>query len=188
MRRTALLGGLLGTLLLATIPSATAEPSGSFPISGRGFELAFFGQFSPTAFTTVRGLILLDGTLAGTVTRAGGQTQTVTGVAARLPLRSVQATCQPPAVTIVTGSTVTLVPSGEPSLDDAIVLEGVTLTRPVNPADTVAVAQVCALAGMLAEHPTAPNPTWASETAQALNDLGGSWELVATKPTTPLAI
>jgi hypothetical protein len=188
MRRAALLGGLLSILLLATTASAGAEPSGSFPISGRGFELTFVGQFSPTAFTTERGLILLDGRLEGTVTRPGGQTQTVTGVAARLPLRSVQATCEPPTVTIVTGPTATLVPSGEPSLDDVIVLEGVTLTRPVDPADSTAVAQVCALAGMLEEHPTAPNPRWASETAQALNDLGGSWELVATTPTTRLAV
>jgi hypothetical protein len=188
MRRIALLGGLLATLLLATIPTASAEPSGSFPISGRGFELTFVGQFSPTAFTTERGLVLLDGTLEGTVTRPGGQTQTVTGLAARLPLRSVQATCEPPTVTIVTGPTATLVPSGEPSLDDVIVLKGVTLTRTVDPADSTAVAQVCALASMLEEHPTAPNPRWASEIAQALNDLGGTWELVATQPTTPLAI
>jgi hypothetical protein len=188
MRRAALLGGLLSILLLATTASAGAEPSGSFPISGRGFELTFVGQFSPTAFTTERGLILLDGKLEGTVTRPGGQTQTVTGVAARLPLRSVQATCQPPAVTIVTGPTVIVVPGGEPSLDDVIVLEGVTLTRPVDPADSTAVAQVCALASMLEQHPTAPNPTWASETAQALNDLGGSWELVATQAAARLAV
>lgn len=188
MRRAALLGGLFATLLVATTAGAGAEPSGSFPIRGRGFEVTFVGQFSPTAFTTERGLVLLDGTLAGTVTRPGGQTQTVTGVAARLPLRSVQATCQPPTVTIVTGPTATVVPSGEPSLDDVIVLEGVTLTRPVDPADSTAVTQVCALAGMLEDHPTAPNPKWASQIAQALNDLGGSWEVVAATPTTPLAI
>jgi hypothetical protein len=106
----------------------------------------------------VRGLVLLEGTVA----RPGGQIQTVTGVAARLPLRSVQATCQPPAVTIVTGPTSSLIPIGEPSLDVVIVLEGVTLTRPVDPADKAAAAQLCALAGMLEEHPNGPNPTWAS--------------------------
>ena len=106
-------------------------------------------------------------------------------MAARLPLRSVQATCQPPALTIVTAPTATLVPGAEPSRDDVIILEGVTLTRPVDPADTAAVTQACALASLLEAHPTSPNPSWASEIAKALNDLDGTWELVATQPTTP---
>lgn len=188
MSRVAHLGGLPASLPAATTASAGAQPSGSFPISGRGFQLTLVGQFTPTAFTTQRGLILRDGTLAGTVTRPGGQTQTMTGLAARLPLRSMQATCQPATVTIVTAPTTVLVLSTEPSFDDMVFLEGVTLTRPVDPADTGAVAEVCALATMLGEHPANPNPKRASEVAQALNDLGGSWELVATEPTTPLAI
>jgi hypothetical protein len=187
MRRAALLGGLLATLPAATTASASAPPSGSFPISGRGFQLTFAGQFGPTAFTTERGLVLLEGTLAGTVTRPGGQTQTVTSLAAQLPLRSVQATCQPPTLTIVTAPTATLVPGAEPSPDD-VILEGVTLTRPVDPADTAAVTEVCALASLLEAHPTSPNPSWASEIAKALNDLDGTWELVATQPKTPRAI
>jgi hypothetical protein len=187
MSRIALLGGLLATLPAATTASASAPPSSSFPISGGGFQLTFVGQFSPTAFTTERGLVLLEGTLAGTVTRDEGRTQTVTGVAARLPLRSVQATCRPPTLTTVTAPTATLVPGAEPSPDDDIILEGVTLTRPVDPADTGAVPQVCTLASMLEAHPTSPNPNWASKVAKALNDLGGSWKLVATQPTAPLA-
>jgi hypothetical protein len=183
MRRVALPGGLPAV----TTANAGAQPSGSFPISGRGFQLTLVGQFTPTAFTAQRGPILWDGTLAGTVTRSSGQTQTVTGLAGRLPLRSVQATCQPATVTIVTAPTTVLVFSTEPSFDDLVFLEGVTLTRPVDPADTGAVAEVCALASMLGEH-RQPQPRWASEVAQALNDLGGSWEPVATKPTTPLAI
>ena len=188
MRCVAMLGGLLATVPAATAASAGAQPSGSFPIGGRGFELGLVGQFSPTAFTTQRGLILLDGTLEGTVTRPGEQTQTVTGLAARLPLRTVQATCQPPTVTIVTAPTTALVSGTQPLLDAAVFVEGVTLTRPVDPADTGAVTQVCGLASMPGEHSSSPNPKWASEVAQALNDLGGSWKLVATEPTTPLAI
>jgi hypothetical protein len=179
MRRAALFGGLLATLPAATTASASAPPSGSFPVGGRGFQLTFVGQFSPTAFTSKRGLVLLEGTLAGTLTRPGGHTQTVSGVAARLPLRSVQATCQPPSLTIVTAPIATLVPGGEPSPDD-VILEGVTLTRPVDPVDTGAVTWVCALASMLEGRPTSPDPSWASKVANALNDLGGSWELVAT--------
>jgi hypothetical protein len=105
MRRVALPGGLPAV----TTANAGAQPSGSFPISGRGFQLTLVGQFTPTAFTTQRGLILRDGTLAGTVTRPSGQTQTMTGLAGRLPLRSVQATCQPATVTIVTAPTTALV-------------------------------------------------------------------------------
>jgi hypothetical protein len=185
MSRIALFGGLLATLPAATTGSTSAPPTGSFPISGHGFQLTFVGQFSPTTFTTERGLNLLEGTLAGTVTRAGEQTQTVTGVAARLPLRSLQATCQPPILAIVTAPTATLVPGAEPSPDD-VILEGVILTRPVDPADTGAVTQVCALASMLEEYPSGRNPSWVSEIAKALNDLGGSWELVAAQPTAPL--
>jgi hypothetical protein len=187
MSRIALLGGLLATLPAATTARASAPPSGGFPVSGRGFQLTFVGQFSPAAFTTERGLVLVVGTLAGTVTRDEGRTQTVTGVAARLPLRSVQATCQPPTLTTVTAPTATLVPRAEPSPDDDLILEGVYLTRPVDPADTGAVPQVCTLASMLEAHPTSPNPNWASKVAKALNDLGGPWELVVSQPTAPLA-
>jgi hypothetical protein len=188
MSHVVLPGGLLATVPAATTASAGGQPSGGFPISGRGFQLSLVVQFTPTAFTTQRGLVLRDGTLTGTGTRPSGQTQTMTAVAARLPLRSVQATCQPPTVTITTAPTTVLVSSTEPSFDDMVFLEGVTLTRPVDPADTGAVAEVCALASMLEVHPASPNPKWASEIAQSLNDLGGSWELVATEPTTPLVI
>jgi hypothetical protein len=188
MRCVALLGGLLATLPAATSAKAGAQPSGSFPISGRGLQLTLGGHFRPTAFTTERGLVLLDGTLAGTVTRPGGETQTVTGLATRLPLRSMQATCQPPTVTIVTAPTTALVSGTQPLLDAAVFLGGVTLTRHVDLADTGAVAQVCALASMLGEHPASPNPKWASEVAQALNDLGGSWELITADSTASLAI
>jgi hypothetical protein len=186
MRRGALLGGLLAALPAATTASASAPPSGSFPIGGRGFQLTFVGQFSPTAFTTERGLVLLEGTLAGTLSPPRGADQAVRGMAARLPQRSVQATCQPPNLKIVTAPTATLIPGSEPSPDD-VILEGVTLTRPVDPVDTDAVTQVCALASILEARPTRPDPSWASEIAKALNDLGGSWELVATQPTAPLA-
>jgi hypothetical protein len=69
MRRVALPGGLPAV----TTANAGAQPSGSFPISGRGFQLTLVGQFTPTAFTAQRGPILWDGTLAGTVPAPAGR-------------------------------------------------------------------------------------------------------------------
>jgi hypothetical protein len=81
-------------------------------------------------------------------------------------------TCQPPQVSVTTQATSIPVPGF-----DNLTLERVTLLRPVDPADTALVDQVCQAAADLANQPAKRRGKRLAEAADALNALGGTWQL-----------
>jgi hypothetical protein len=68
-----------------------------------------------------------------------------------------------------------------PGFDD-ITLERLTLLRPVDPADTALVDQVCQAVDDLASQPGKLRGKRLAEAVDALNALGGTWQLEPAQP------
>jgi hypothetical protein len=100
-------------------------------------------------------------------------------LAVQLPLDEVVATCQPPQVTITTQATSIPIPG----FDD-ITLGRLTLLRTVDPADTALIDQVCQAVDDLANQPGKRKGKRLAEAADALNALGGTWQLAPVEPPT----
>jgi hypothetical protein len=94
-------------------------------------------------------------------------------------LDEVVATCQPPQVTITTQTSSIPIPG----FDD-ITLDHLTLLRPVDPADTALVDQVCQAVDDLTTQPGKRKGKRLTEAADALNALGGTWQLAPVEPPT----
>jgi hypothetical protein len=166
--------------LLAVMGSAGAAPGGTVPIAGGSAELSFAGTFTVTGFAALDKQLSLEGTLNGPLSSSnGGVEADFSDLPVQLPVDAVEPTCEPPQVTIETGATSAPIPGF-----DAITLEGVALLRPIDPADTSLAEQVCQIANDFARHDKLKAKRLA-EAVDALNALGGTWELAPVNaPTT----
>ena len=94
-----------------------------------------------------------------------------------LVLDDITPTCEPPQVTITTQAT----PVPVPGFGD-LTLESVTLVRSVDPADTTLVDQVCQAAADLANQSGKLRGKRLAQVVDALNALGGTWQLAPAQP------
>jgi hypothetical protein len=102
------------------------------------------------------------------------------GTAAQVLVARRHGAGQPPQVTITTQATSIQIPGF-----DEITLERLTLLRSVGPADTTLVEQVCQAADDLGDQPGKLRGKRLAEVVNALNALGGTWQLAPSQaPTT----
>jgi hypothetical protein len=172
MKRSLFLVACLATLLATVMSSAGAAPGGAVPIVGGSTELSFTGTFTLTGFAAQDKQLHLEGTLNGPLaTSNGGIEADLSDLPAQLPVDTIDSTCQPPQVTIATEATTVAIPGF-----DGITLEPLTLLRPVDPADTALVEQVCQVAND-ADHHGKLKGKRLTEAVDALNAFGGTWQL-----------
>ena len=171
----------VAAVLLAVMASAGAAPSGVVPITGASTELSFTGTLTVTGFGVLNKQLSLEGTLNGPLSSSNaGVEADLSDLPVHIVLDGVAPTCQPPQVTITTQ--VTSVPI--PGFDD-ITLDSLTLLRPVDPADTTLVDQICQAADDLSNQPGKLRGKRLAEAVDALNALGGTWQLAPSQaPTT----
>jgi hypothetical protein len=180
MKRSLFVAACLAVLLTVVMTSAGAAPGGTVPIAGASAELSFTGTFTVTGFATLDKQLSLEGTLNGPLSSSnGGVEADLSGLPAQLLVDTIDPSCQPPQVTLVTEATPVALPGF-----DTITLEGLSLLRPVDPADTALVGQVCQVANDLVQHGKLKGKRLA-EAVDALNALGGTWQLAPVQtPTT----
>ena len=168
----------VAAVLLAVMASAGAAPGGDVPIAGGSAELSFTGTLTVTGFGVADRQPALEGTLNGPLTSSNaGIEADLSDLAVQLVLDDITPACQPPQVTVTTQ--VTLVPI--PGFGD-LSLDSVTLVRPVDPADTTLVEQVCQAAEDLANQPSKLRGRRLADAVDALNALGGTWQLAPGQP------
>jgi hypothetical protein len=170
MRRAVLVVACLAAGLTLAMTSAGAAPGGTVPVGGSGPELSFSGTLTLTGFTAVDKQVALQGILNGPLTSSGGVAVDVSDLPVELPLDSLTATCEPPEVRVVSAATAVPIVGFDP-----VTLDSLALRRPVDPADTALVDQVCAAAGELQDHGKLKGRRLA-DAVDALNALGGTWE------------
>jgi hypothetical protein len=174
MKRSLFLAACLVALLSLAMTSAGADPSGTVPVAGGSAELSFTGTFTVTRFVAEGRQLRLEGTLNGPLSSSnGGVEADLSDLVAQLPVGTVEPVCEPPQVTVTTEAATVTVPGFE-----AITLEGLALVRTVDPADTILASQVCEIAGDLDAH-TKLKGRRLAEAVDALNALGGTWQLSA---------
>jgi hypothetical protein len=172
MKRSLVLVACLATLLSVVMSSAGAAPSGTVPIAGSSTELSFTGTFTVTGFAAQDKQLTLQGTLNGPLaTSNGGIEADLSDLPAQLQVDGADPTCQPPQVTVTTAATTVAIPGF-----DAITLEPLTLLRPVDPADTALAEQLCQVANDADRHGKLKGKRL-TDTVDALNTLGGTWQL-----------
>ena len=180
MIRIVLVAACLAAGLTLAMTSAGAAPGGTVPVAGSGPELSFTGTLTVTGFTEVDKQLSLEGTLNGPLSSSNaGVEADLSDLPVQLPLEDVTPTCQPPQVTITIQ--VTSVPI--PGFGD-LTLESLTLLRPVDPADTALVDQICQAADDLGDQPGKLKGKRLTEAVDALNALGGTWQLAPSQPPT----
>jgi hypothetical protein len=168
----------VAAVLLAVMASAGAAPGGVVPIAGGSTELSFTGTLTVTGFGVLHKQPSLEGTLNGPLSSSNaGVEADLSDLPVQLPLDDIAPTCQPPQVTIATQVT----PVPVPGFGD-LTLQSVTLVRPVDPADTTLVDQVCQAADDLANQPGRLKGRRLAEAVDALNALGGTWQLAPSQP------
>jgi hypothetical protein len=170
MRRAVLVVACLAAGLTLAMTSAGATPGGTVPVAGSGPELSFSGTLTVSGFAVLGRQVALEGTLNGPLTSSGGVTVDLSDLPVQLPLDSLAATCEPPEVAVATAATTVPILGFDP-----ITLDGLGLRRPVDPADTALVEQVCAAAAELQGHGKLKGRRLA-DAVDALNALGGTWE------------
>ena len=172
MKRSLFLVACLAVLLAVVMSSAGAAPSGTVPIAGGGTELSFAGTFAVTGFAAQDKQLILQGTLNGPLASSnGGIEADLSDLPAQLQVDTVDPTCEPPQVTVVTSVTTVAIPGF-----DAITLERMALLRPVDPADTALVEQVCQVANDIDQHGKLKGKRL-TDAIDALNALGGTWQV-----------
>jgi hypothetical protein len=172
MRRSLFLVACLAALLTAVMSPAGAAPGGTVPVAGGTTELSFTGTFTVTGFAALDRQLQVTGTLNGPLSSSnGGIEADLSDLPAQLPVDTVDPSCDPPQVTIEVAAATVAVPGF-----DAIVLERLALVRPVDPADTALVEQLCQVAADLDQHGKLKGRRLA-EAVDALNALGGTWQL-----------
>ena len=170
----------VAAVLLAVMASAGAAPGGDVPVTAGSTELSFTGTLTITGFGVLNKQLSLEGTLNGPLSSSNAGVEVdLSDLAVQLPLDEVVATCQPPQVTITTQATSIPIPG----FDD-ITLERLTLLRTVDPADTALIDQVCQAVDDLANQPGKRKGKRLAEAADALNALGGTWQLAPVEPPT----
>ena len=174
MKRSLFLAASLVALLALAMTSAGADPAGTVPVAGGGSELSFTGTFTVTRFVAEDKQLQLQGTLDGPLSSSnGGVEADLSELPAQLPVDTVDLACQPSQVTVATASATVAIPGF-----GAITLEGLALVRPVDPADTALAEQVCQVASDIDGHSKLKGRRLA-EAVDALNALGGTWQLSA---------
>jgi hypothetical protein len=172
MKRSLFLVACLATLLAVVMSSAGAAPGGTVPITGGGAELSFTGTLTVTGFAAQDKQLTLQGALNGPLASSnGGIEADLSDLPAQLTVDTVDPACQPPQVTVATEATAVAIPGF-----DAITLERLTLLRPVDPADTALVEQVCQVANGIDQHGKLKGKRL-TDAVDALNALGGTWQL-----------
>ena len=172
MKRSLFLTACLAALLTLVMSSAGAAPSGSVPIAGGSTELSFSGTFTVTGFAAQDKQLTLQGTLNGPLASSnGGVEADLSDLPAQLVVDTVDPTCQPPQATVATEAATVAIPGFA-----AITLEPLTLLRPVDPADTALAEQVCQVANDADQHGKLKGKRL-TEAVEALNALGGTWQL-----------
>ena len=168
----------VAAVLLAVMASAGAAPGGTVPITAGSTELSFAGTLTVTGFGVLQRQPTLEGTLNGPLSSSnGGVEADLSDLPVELVLDDITATCQPPQVTVTTQATsVPILGFGD------LTLESVTLVRPVDPADTTLVDQVCQAAADLADQPGKLKGRRLTDAVDALNALGGTWQLAPGQP------
>jgi hypothetical protein len=174
MKRSLVLAASLVALLAVAMTSAGADPGGTVPVTGGSTELSFTGTFTVTRFVAEDKQLQLQGTLNGPLSSSnGGVEADLSDLPAQLPVEVVDPVCQPPQVTVATATATVAIPGF-----DAITLESLTLVRPVDPADTALAEQVCQVASDIDAHGKLKGRRLA-DAVDALNALGGTWQLSA---------
>ena len=170
----------VAAVLLAVMASAGAAPSGVVPITGASTELSFTGTLTVTGLGVLHKQPSLEGTLNGPLSSSNaGVEADLSDLPVQLPLEDVTPTCQPPQVTITTQPTSVPIPGfGD------LTLESLTLLRPVDPADTALVDQICQAADDLGDQPGKLKGKRLAEAVDALNALSGTWQLAPSQPPT----
>jgi hypothetical protein len=168
----------VAAVLLAVMASAGAAPGGVVPVTAGSTELSFTGTLTVTGFGVLHKQPSLEGALNGPLSSSnGGVEADLSDLPVQLPLEDITATCQSPQVTITTQATSIPIPGFAD-----IALGSLTLVRPVDPADTALVDQVCQAADDLDNQPGKLKGRRLAEAVDALNALGGTWQLVAGQP------
>jgi hypothetical protein len=176
MKRSLFLVVCLAALLAMVMSSAGAAPGGTVPITGGGAELSFTGTLTVTGFAAQNRQLTLEGTLNGPLASSnGGIEADLSDLPAQLQVDTVDPVCQPPQVTVATRATSVAIPGF-----DAITLERLTILRPVDPADTALVEQLCQVANDIDQHGKLKGK-FLNEAVDALNALGGTWQLAPSQ-------
>lgn len=172
MKRSLFLVACLAALLGLVMSSAGAAPGGTVPIAGASTELSFTGSFTVTGFAAEDKQLGLAGTLKGPLSSAnGGIEADLSDLPVQLEVDTVDPTCDPPQVVIgIQATSVVLLGFG------TITLEPLNLVRPVDPADTALVEQVCQVASDIDQHGKLKGKRL-TDAVDALNALGGTWQL-----------
>ena len=172
MKRSLFLVACLATMLTVVMSPAGAAPSGTVPIAGGSTELSFAGTFTVTGFAAQAKQLTLQGTLNGPLSSSnGGVEADLSDLPVQLQVDTVEPTCEPPKVGVGIEPTTLAIPGF-----DAITLEPLTLLRPVDPADTALAEQVCQVANDADQHGKLKGKRL-TEAVDALNALGGTWQL-----------
>jgi hypothetical protein len=172
MKRSLFLVACLAVLLAVVMSSAGAAPSGTVPIAGGGAELSFTGTLTVTGFAAQDKQLTLEGTLNGPLANSnGGVEADLSDLPAQLVVDAVDPTCQPPQVTVAIEATTVAIPGFA-----TITLERLSLLRPVDPADTALAEQVCQVANDADQYGKLKGKRL-TEAVEALNALGGTWQL-----------
>jgi hypothetical protein len=178
MKRSLFLMACLA-VLATVMGSAGAAPGGTVPIAGGSAELSFSGTLTVTGFAALDKQLGLEGTLDGPLSSSdAGVVADLSDLPVQLPVDAVEPACEPAQVRIVTEATWVPIPGF-----GAILLESVALLRPVDPSDTALVEQVCQLAGDVDQHGKLKGKRLA-EAVDALNRLGGTWQLAPVQVAT----
>jgi len=125
-----------------------------------------------TGFAAQDKQLILEGTLNGPLSSSNGGVEADLGdLLVQLQVDTVDPSCEPPQVTVATEATTVAIPGF-----DTITLERLTLLRPVDPADTALAEQVCQVANDADQHGKLKGKRL-TEAVEALNALGGTWQL-----------
>ena len=177
MKRSLFVAACLAVSLVIVISPAGADPSGTVPISGSSPEQSFSGTLTVTGFAAADKQLTLEGTLNGPINNNGGVAADVSNLPVQLPVGALITTCQPPNLTVNIAATSVPIPGFDP-----IVLDSVTLVRPIDPTDTSVVEQLCQLGDDL--HGGRLKGKRLAQVVDDLNTLGGTWQLLVAQTET----